>query len=110
MDFIKESNTDNSLSEYFKILSNPILSNIKINFKAKIIEPKEVSQNITLDINLEESQNCNAERIWAYLKLQQLSKKELMIHNDMIEMDDEEKDEEASLGLKLGLEHHFVTP
>ena len=55
-------------------------------------------------------ENENTERIWAYLKLQQLSRNRLLNHNDMIAMDDDEEKEEQSLGLDLGLKHKFVTP
>ena len=60
------------------------------------------SSNDDNDIN-------NIERIWAYLKLQQFATQKL-IHNDMIEMDDDEKKQDDLLPLSLALKYKFVTP
>ena len=161
---IKQSNTDHALSEYFRLLSKPMITNIKISYNNKnirnltetkfsslyagndiiiagkmenikqfdninfsvsisgtaakkiisnntsMIQPTIIQKKMDANIDIHGIQNQNTERIWAYLKLQQLSKQQLITNNDMIEMDDDEEKEEQSLGLSLGLKHKFVTP
>ena len=70
----------------------------------------DVEKTIDTNFEMDGKQTSNANRIWAYLKLQQLAREQLIRHNDMIEMDDDEQKEEQSLGLRLGLEHKFITP
>ena len=75
------------------------------------IKPIDVCEQMIVNFDASNGvENNSTERIWAYLKLQQLSKQKLIYHNDMIEMDDDEEKEEESLGLKLGLKYKFVTP
>ena len=62
-----------------------------------------------VNINPNNNNNNTTERIWAYLKLQQFATQKL-IHNDMIEMDNDEKEEDNSLPLSLALKYKFVTP
>ena len=158
---IKQAQIDEKLKEYFNILSNPILTNIKIEYNNKnikqltntkfntlyngndiiiagkienihdnndnisatitaitgkettdsLVKPIEISKTIQVNIDINGAENKNTERIWAYLKLQQLSKQKIQKpFNDMIEMDDDEKKEESALGLSLGLKYKFVTP
>ena len=163
---IKQSNTDSKLSEYFNILSRPILTNIKVEYhnkniqeltethfnslysgndiiitgkmmnikemtniklsatitgitgqiiesdddKSIVIKPMDINKKIDINFDLNGIENENTERIWAYLKLQQLSKQKLITHNDMIEWDDDEEKEEKSLGMELGMKYKFVTP
>ena len=66
-----------------------------------LIKPMDISKQITVNFEMNQKTNPNTERIWAYLKLQQLTKQKLIHHNDMIEMDDDEEKEEQSLGLEL---------
>eukprot|EP00484_Ammonia_sp_Unknown_P015947 CAMPEP_0197080930 /NCGR_PEP_ID=MMETSP1384-20130603/214375_1 /TAXON_ID=29189 /ORGANISM="Ammonia sp." /LENGTH=949 /DNA_ID=CAMNT_0042519821 /DNA_START=24 /DNA_END=2874 /DNA_ORIENTATION=+ len=80
---------------------------------------KAVSINKTMSVRVpmkqtevEESDikhSNNAERIWAYLTLQEFARKELMF-NDMIEFDDDEKIEQAKEPYSLAMKYKFVTP
>eukprot|EP01083_Nonionella_stella_P032467 88889_1 len=74
-------------------------------------KPIHINKQIEIDIpqGNEEKDGNNTERIWAYLKLQQCAKQKL-IHNDMIEMDDEEEKERDALPLLLAMKYKFVTP
>eukprot|EP01083_Nonionella_stella_P120594 361440_1 len=71
---------------------------------------KRLVMNIPRDDDAKDEGNeNNTERIWAYLKLQQCAKQKL-IHNDMIEMDDEEEKERDALPMLLAMKYKFVTP
>eukprot|EP01083_Nonionella_stella_P274790 932960_1 len=74
-------------------------------------KPIHINKQIEIDIpqGNEEKDGNNTERIWAYLKLQQCAKQKL-IHNDMIEMDDEEEKERDALPMSLAMKYKFVTP
>eukprot|EP01083_Nonionella_stella_P154258 496805_1 len=62
-----------------------------------------VSKEIRVDI--ESVSASKIERIWAYLKLQQMAKRKLL-HDDMIQKDEDED----ALPLSLALKYKFVTP
>eukprot|EP01083_Nonionella_stella_P174151 602854_1 len=158
---IKTSFADTALAQYFDILSQPILSNITIEYKnknvtdstrtqfnalyvgsdlivcgklsntddayldvmvtgitGKRVQAKDgcvtkaihVSSEVRVDIGaITESKSGTIGRIWAYLKLQEMAKRKL-VHDDMIEKDENEEKEEEAVPLSLALQHKFVTP
>ena len=77
---------------------------IQLNDGKSMVKPIDINKQIAINFDINGIENENAERIWAYLKLQELSKQKL------IEEDDDEKNEEQSLGLELGMKYKFVIP
>ena len=76
-----------------------IITAITGQINGSTVKPIDINKRIDIDFDINGVENNNTERIWAYLKLQQLAKQKLITHNDMIEMDDDEKEEEQSLGM-----------
>eukprot|EP01083_Nonionella_stella_P140367 430318_1 len=75
---------------------------------SKAVKPMRISKRIKIQHN-EVNPDANVERIWAYLKLQQFANNRL-IHNDMIAMEEDEKQSEQCDALSLAIKHQFVTP
>eukprot|EP01083_Nonionella_stella_P188626 695742_1 len=80
--------------------------------KQTMTKPIQILKKMKLNIDsaMDNHNNSNTERIWAYLKLQQYATEKLMHHKDMIEEDDDEKKEQQALPLSLALQFKFVTP
>eukprot|EP01083_Nonionella_stella_P234298 824826_1 len=97
----------NSKNDYFDVILSGIAGKRVKEKEECVTKARLVSREMRVDI--EAVSASNIERIWAYLKLQELAKRKLL-YDDMIQKDEDEQKEEDALPLSLALKYKFVTP